>query len=96
MVESIGTKPVTTDRSAARISATTPVPAIRTPVAASSSDVAQAGSLAQSLAAAPPVDLERIARVKQAIADGTFPILPGTIADNIIALRLQLTAKGKN
>jgi negative regulator of flagellin synthesis FlgM len=66
---------------------------VRTSAPAAPSDVAQAGSLAQSLASAPPVDLDRVARVKEAIANGTFPIEPGTIADNMLAMRIQL-AKG--
>lgn len=46
-----------------------------------------AGQLASDLSARPPVDAERVARIKKAISDGTFPILPATIADNMLALR---------
>jgi negative regulator of flagellin synthesis FlgM len=43
--------------------------------------------LASQLAAQPPVDADRVARIKRAIAEGTFPILPATIADRMLALR---------
>ena len=45
--------------------------------------------LASQLAAQPPVDADRVARIKRAIADGTFPILPATIADSLIALKFD-------
>ena len=96
MVESIGSKPVKADLSVVRVAAATPAPKVRTSAPAAPSDVAQAGSLAQSLASAAPVDLDRVSRLKQAIADGNYPIVPGTIADNMIALRLQLAQEGSN
>jgi negative regulator of flagellin synthesis FlgM len=43
--------------------------------------------LAGQLAARPPVDADRVARIKRAIAEGTFPILPATIADQLLSLR---------
>jgi negative regulator of flagellin synthesis FlgM len=95
MVESIGTKPVQTAGNVTRVTAPTPVSTVRAPVNTTPGDVAQAGALTQALAAAPPVDAARVARVRQAIADGTYPIVPGTIVDNLIALRLQLTGQGK-
>ncbi|HEX4694583.1 flagellar biosynthesis anti-sigma factor FlgM [Sphingomonas sp.] len=45
------------------------------------------GQLASALAAQPPVDADRVARIKKAIAEGTFPILPATIADRMLALK---------
>jgi negative regulator of flagellin synthesis FlgM len=42
----------------------------------------------------PPVDGDRVAQIRKAIEDGTYPILPMTIADTIIAGGLILrTAK---
>lgn len=52
-----------------------------------SADVASVGTVAAQLASKPPVDAERVAQIKKAIANGTFPILPATIADRILALR---------
>lgn len=96
MVESIGTKPVKTDMGVMRIAAAAPAQPARASTNAAATgtgpaNVAQAGGLAQALAASPPVDLDRVVRVKQAIADGTYPIEPGTIADSMIALRLQFS-----
>jgi negative regulator of flagellin synthesis FlgM len=44
---------------------------------------------ARALAAEPPVDPERVARIKKAIADGRFPILPATVADRLLAFSLE-------
>ena len=43
---------------------------------------------------APPVDAERVAKIKKAIEQGTYPVLPTRVADAIIAAGLLLrTAK---
>ena len=91
MVDSIGGRLVKTDRSVTLV--TTPAPVSRVAAHPTTTQLAQAGGLSRTLAATAPIDLDRVARIKQAIADGTFPILPGTIADNLIALRLQWTAE---
>ena len=45
-------------------------------------------------AGAPPVDADRVAQIRKALQDGTYPILPMTVADAIIAGGLILrTAK---
>lgn len=41
----------------------------------------------------PPVDLERVAKIKEAISRGTYPILPTKVADAIIAAPILLSAK---
>jgi negative regulator of flagellin synthesis FlgM len=48
-----------------------------------------ASELTSSMAAKPPVDAERVAKIKKAIEDGNFPLVPSTIADRLIALKLQ-------
>lgn len=74
--------PVTPATPAARVSdVTTP----RTAEAARSSMVATA----RDLASKPPVDAERVARIKKAVEDGNFPITPATIADRLIAFKLN-------
>lgn len=89
MVESVGAKPV---GQTIRIAAAAPV-AQATSVAgraqAEPTDRAQTSGLARSMAASAPVDADRVARIKKAIADGKFPILPATIADRLIALKLE-------
>ncbi|MBN8808004.1 MAG: flagellar biosynthesis anti-sigma factor FlgM [Sphingomonas sp.] len=54
-----------------------------------------AGQLAADLSARPPVDTDRIERIKRAIEDGTFPILPATIADSMLALKYDWLSRDK-
>lgn len=54
-----------------------------------------ATGLAKAMAAAPPVDTDRVAKIKAAIAAGKFPILPSTIADRLIALKLNWDPNAK-
>lgn len=77
---------------AARVAlAPAPVSAAAPPRALSGADEAKVTlpGVAKSLAASPPVDIERVARIKKAIADGTFPLNPTTIADRMLALRMN-------
>ena len=50
---------------------------------------ASLSKVAQALSVSAPVDVDRVAKVKKAIVDGKFPILPITIADRLIAFKLQ-------
>ncbi len=50
------------------------------------------GQVARALSAAPPVDTERVERIRRAIAEGRFPLSPTTVADRLIALRLDWTS----
>jgi len=87
MVDPIGPKGLTP--SDLRVAPVTPVavaPKVA-PVAAAEVQVSPTAQLASQLATQPPVDADRVARIKQAIANGTFPILPTTIADQLLALR---------
>jgi negative regulator of flagellin synthesis FlgM len=61
------------------------------PVAAreATQDSASLSNVAATLSTAAPVDVDRVAKVKKAIADGKFPILPVTIADRLIAYKLE-------
>lgn len=99
MVDSIGSTPLQATGSVSRVAApaATPMvqpalqqaaqqaPAAPTPAAATT----QLSGLAKALAAEPPVDSDRVGEIKKAIATGTFPILPATIADRLLALRLN-------
>ena len=93
MVDSITAKPITAAgariAAAMPVAATTPVTGPVTAASASPVDIAQAGGLARTMAASAPVDTDRVATIKKAIADGRFPILPTTIADRLIALKLH-------
>ncbi|MHA6721763.1 flagellar biosynthesis anti-sigma factor FlgM [Sphingomonas sp. RS2018] len=46
-------------------------------------------ALTRPAAAAAPVDMERVSKIKKAIADGKFPMVPATIADRLLALKLE-------
>ncbi|WP_230483397.1 flagellar biosynthesis anti-sigma factor FlgM [Sphingomonas sp. Leaf21] len=61
-----------------------PAPAKLTP-----GDTSALSGLSAAMASQPPVNAERIAQIKRAIAEGNFPILPATIADQMIALKLS-------
>lgn len=68
------------------VNATAPVaPA---PAAAPTAE-AGVGTLAKTAAAGAPVQADRVARIRKAVADGTFPILPAEIADRLIALKFD-------
>ncbi len=93
MVDSIGAKPsVAGDRSVARIAAAAPATVVQTPVKtpaqAQAPTLPESIALAKSMASSPPIDASRVAEIKKAIASGTFPILPATIADRLMALSL--------
>lgn len=57
-------------------------------------DTATLGGIARALAASPPVDTDRVTRIRRAIEEGKFPISPTTIADRLLALRLDWTSQG--
>jgi len=87
MVDPIGPKGSTpTDLRVAPVSPVVAAPRV-VPVTTDDHQTSPVAQLAGQLAAQPPVDTDRVARIKRAIADGTFPILPATIADSMIALR---------
>lgn len=95
MVESIGARPVTSETKVTRIAPATAAASARPSVAPQDDpiapsplgDTAALSGVAKSLAASPPVDVDRVALVRRAIERGDFPILPATIADRMIALR---------
>lgn len=86
MVESIGTR-LTTGPSR-MVAAVRETAAVTTPTKATA-PARTTTTLAAELAAAPPVDTDRVAQIKQAIKDGSYPIMPARIADSLIALRLE-------
>lgn len=90
MVDPVGAKPVTNDRWATPVDSVAPLRGVRS--GAQGSDAAPAGGLGKvisDLAAAPPVDVDRVREIRQAIANRTYPIVPETIADRLIALKLN-------
>jgi negative regulator of flagellin synthesis FlgM len=62
------------------------------PAVASATDTsgtAPTATVAKKLSAEPPVDVDRVRRIKQAVENGQFPISPAKIADRLIALRYE-------
>ena len=90
MVDPIGIKPV---NPAARPQPVQPSEPVRAVQAATSNaaPIVESGlrSLAAEAGKAPPVDLERVAKIRAAIRDGNFPLVPTTVADRLLALRLN-------
>ena len=90
MVDAIGPKSVSlSDRQVAPVARASTVPAIDEVTRRDGDPSAQPQptALARQMAAVPPVDLDRVARIRKAITDGSFPIYPAQIADRLIALK---------
>ena len=93
MVDQVGGKPFTVgDRGVGRVERAAPARPVSAPVRAEAAAPASGLRLAATeLAAAPPVDAERVARIRKAVAEGKFPLSPATIADSLIALKFEWT-----
>jgi negative regulator of flagellin synthesis FlgM len=95
MVDSIGSMPLNGSGSVSRVAAPAASPAVQPALqqaaqqAPAANAATQSTSLAKTLAAEPPVDSDRVDEIKKAIQNGSFPILPATIADRLLALRLN-------
>lgn len=87
MVDAIGPKPLTNGRQV------TGITRVSAPTAAASvtkqPEATQAPTVAAQLSVAAPVDTDRVKKIKQAVADGNFPLSPATIADRLIAARYE-------
>lgn len=94
MVEPIGTKAVATqDRLVAPVApASQPANAAARPSEASARQL-ELTALAFDFGKPSPVDEKRIAEVRRAVRDGTYPIMPETIADRMLALKLYWSPK---
>jgi negative regulator of flagellin synthesis FlgM len=92
MVDTNGVKGAANDRAVARVlevRAATPTPPPSSPPQHAAPDIARLSGVAAELAAKPPVDSDRVHQIKRAIANGTFPILPATVADRLLAVRYE-------
>lgn len=100
MVESIGSvtvragvSPVATVQRTAKAA---PVAEAAPVTKQASTDAAQApGALASAMAGSPPVNADRVQQIKTALANGTFPLSPSTIADQFIALRFDWMSRNE-
>ena len=92
MVDSIGTTPLNGSGSVSRVAAPAAAPVVQPvtqPAPRAPEANTQLSNLARTLAASAPVDADRVGEIKKAIENGSFPILPATIADRLLALRLN-------
>ena len=92
MVDAIGGRTTNGASPATRVSDVQAIKAAATPARPPAARPTL-GGVAREMAASPPVDIDRVARIKRAIAEGRFPISPSTIADQMIALRMNWVAK---
>lgn len=72
-----------------------PKPVDATPHAGRAAGGSMHGGIAVEIASAvggsePPVDAGRVQQIREALRDGTYPIVPTEIADALIAARLML------
>ncbi|WP_029936836.1 flagellar biosynthesis anti-sigma factor FlgM [Sphingomonas sp. UNC305MFCol5.2] len=89
MVDSIGNKAgAVADRRIVPVAPAAPVAAAK-PANEVKTVESTAAELSSAMAARPPIDAERVARIRKAIEDGKFPIYPTTIADRLLALKLE-------
>lgn len=49
----------------------------------------EAAELAATMASKAPVDSDRVARIKKAVEEGRFPLVPSTVADRLLAIKMQ-------
>lgn len=95
MVESVGSRLVTSigGRGVARTEGQARAETAQAPQDANAprnGAVALSGATtAQAMSASPPVDTDRVATIRKAISEGRFPLSPATIADRLIALKLD-------
>ena len=90
MVDPIGNKAgAVADRRIAPVAPAAPVEAAKSVSNEVKTVESTAVQLSGTMAAKPPVDAERVAKIRKAIEDGKFPIYPTTIADRLLALKLE-------
>lgn len=89
MVEAVGSLAKLLGRTVAPSAPASALTPVRTATAGADEARVSATALASELSQAAPVDHDRVAQLKQAIASGSYPIQPDTIADRLLALKLD-------
>ncbi|MDJ0276556.1 flagellar biosynthesis anti-sigma factor FlgM [Sphingomonas sp. 2R-10] len=87
LVSSIGGRGVARTEGQARTGQTAAPQDVAAP--RSGVELLSGGTTAKTLSASPPVDTDRVATIRKAISEGRFPLSPATIADRLIALKLD-------
>ena len=95
MVDSIGTKTgAVTDRRTVPVAPANKVAAAPRVADGGPELRSAAAELSGTMAAQPPVDVERIARIRKAIQEGKFPYAPANVADRLLAFRMEWKPNG--
>jgi len=85
-----GVSPVqTADRAKAKVAPDGSVPSPEGAAADSTKSTGVAVEIAAPAASGPPVDTDRVAEIRNALRDGTYPLVPAKIADAMIAAQLK-------
>lgn len=102
MVESLGSAAIRAGdariASVQRAQAAAPTAEVQAPAKAKAPAEAAApppATMASSMAEKPPVDASRVQQIKTALANGTFPLSPSTIADQFIALKYDWMSRNE-
>jgi negative regulator of flagellin synthesis FlgM len=90
VVDSISSKPVTgRDLQVAPVARTAPAGKAAETREGVVAEQLKLSAMAFGFSEQPPIDHERVSRIRAAIRNGTFPIYPATIADRLLALKLE-------
>lgn len=94
MVDPILSRLVSTqDRLVASVAPAAQASAPRNRPSEAASKQLELSAIAFDFGGKPPVDDKRVAEVRAAVRNGTYPILPETVADRLLALKLDWNPK---
>ncbi len=94
MVDSIGATPsIATDRRVVPISSGTAATAVVPVTRDTGADTAAVSvtAMVSEQAQSAPIDTDRVAMIRRAVQNGTFPINPARVADQMIAMKYEWT-----
>ena len=77
------------DRAKARSSSDAGVPSAGGVAAGSTKGSGVAVEIAAPTQSGPPIDTDRVAQIRDALRDGSYPLVPAKIADAMIAAQLK-------
>lgn len=94
MVDAIGPKTVSTlDRQVVSTPPVTSIAAAAKQLANPARQALELSAVASEVGKGVPVDSQHVEDVRRAVRNGTYPITPDTIADRMLALKLNWSPK---